>query len=107
MKRILMCAPDAYALKYEINAWMHIEDQPNLALAAKQWRELYRTLTADVGVQVELIPQPDDAPDMVFTANAGLVRGNRVLLARFRHPERQVEVPPFRDWFLANGFDIV
>src|SRR5438876_10397304 len=104
MRRVLMCAPDAYALKYEINAWMHLDDQPDLALAARQWAELYRTLTEDVGVEVELIPQPENAPDMVFTANAGLLHGSRVLLSRFRHPERQVEVPPFRNWFAANGF---
>src|SRR5947207_11512322 len=92
MRRVLMCVPDAYALKYEINAWMHVDNQPDLPLAARQWRELYRTLTEDVGVEVELIAQRKNAPDMVFTANAGLVRGNRVLLARFLHAERQVEV---------------
>ena len=102
--RVLMCAPDAYDLKYEINAWMSLENRPDVSLAAKQWAELYRTLTEDAGACVELVPQAANAPDMVFTANAGLVRGQRALLANFRHPERQVEVAPFRAWFEAHGY---
>jgi N-dimethylarginine dimethylaminohydrolase len=99
-----MCAPDAYDLKYEINAWMSLSNRPDLSLATRQWAELYRTLTEEVGAQVDLVPQEANAPDMVFTANAGLVRDRRVLLANFRHPERQVEVEPFRRWFEAHGY---
>ena len=102
--RLLMCAPDAYDLKYEINDWMSLANRPDLSLAARQWAELYAVLTGPVGATVELIPQAANAPDMVFTANAGLVRGDRVLLSHFRHPERQVEVEPFRAWFEAHGY---
>lgn len=104
---LLMCAPDAYDLKYEINAWMSLENRPDISLATRQWGELYRVLTEEIGVHVELIPQAPDAPDMVFTANAGLVYGKRVLLANFRHPERQVEVAPFRAWFEAHGYEVL
>jgi len=104
---LLMCAPDAYDLIYEINAWMSLKNRPDVSLAAKQWRELYRTLTEKIGVHVELIRQAPNAPDMVFTANAGLVYGKRVLLANFRHPERQVEVAPFRAWFEGHGYEVI
>src|SRR5258708_27454102 len=104
-RKILMCPPSAYGLKYEINAWMNIANQPDVSLAARQWAELHRVLTQDIGVEVELIQQAENAPDMVFTANAGLVKGNRVLLSRFRHAERQVEVAPFRAWFEAHRFE--
>src|SRR5579872_1166546 len=102
--RLLMCAPDAYDLKYEINAWMSLDNRPDLSLAARQWADLYAVLTGPIGVTVELIPQAPNAPDMVFTANAGLVRGDRVLLSHFRHPERQLEVEPFRAWFEAHSY---
>jgi N-dimethylarginine dimethylaminohydrolase len=105
--RLLMCAPDAYDLAYEINDWMSLQNRPDLKLAARQWRSLYETLTGSLGVAVELIPQMPGAPDMVFTANAGLIAGNRVLLANFKHPERQVEVAPFRAWFERNGYACV
>src|SRR5579862_3182547 len=90
--RLLMCVPDAYDLRYEINDWMRLENRPDVPLAAKQWRALHRVLTEDVDATVELVRQESNAPDMVFTANAGLVRDGRVLLSNFRHAERQVEV---------------
>src|SRR5213079_775577 len=96
--RILMCPPDRYGLLYEINPWMRLENQPDIALARRQWHELHRVLSEQPGVEITLVEQADGAPDMVFTANAGLVRGNRALLSRFRHPQRQVEVAPFRAW---------
>src|ERR1044071_7956319 len=87
---LLMCAPTAYALKYEINPWMKMENAPDIALASQQWQELYRVLTEEVGANVLLVEQAPECPDMVFTANAGLVRGRYVLLSNFRHPQRQI-----------------
>ena len=58
------------------------------------------------GTQVRLVlPQPG-SPDMVFTANAGLVTRRRFLVSRFRYPERQYEEPYFADWFLDRGYDV-
>jgi N-dimethylarginine dimethylaminohydrolase len=103
---VLMCAPTAYALKYEINPWMRLDNMPNLDLAARQWTELYHVLRDKVGAQIELAPQALDCPDMVFTANAGLVRGRYALLSNFRHPQRQAEEPHFRAWFTAHGYKV-
>ncbi len=46
-------------------------------------------------------------PDLVFTANAGLVWHDTVFLATFRHSARQGETPIDRAWFEANGFNTV
>ena len=105
--RLLLCAPTAYALKYSINPWMKLENAPDLERAAQQWNELRRTLTEDIGATVELVPQAENCPDMVFTANAALVRGRTALLSNFKHPERQVEAPHYRKWFEANGYHVV
>jgi len=43
---------------------------------------------------------------MVFTANAGLVMGNKVIVSRFKSRERQAEEPYLRAWFKENGFTI-
>ncbi|MCW3098078.1 MAG: N-Dimethylarginine dimethylaminohydrolase [Chthonomonadaceae bacterium] len=104
--RLLMCPPTAYGLKYEINPWMSLQKVPDTELARCQWEALYRMLTEEMGAEVALIPQAANAPDMVFTANAGLVRGETCLVSRFRHPERQVEEPFFADWFAANGYAV-
>jgi N-dimethylarginine dimethylaminohydrolase len=102
-----MCAPDAYDLKYEINDWMSMQNRPDVTLAARQWADLYRVLTEEVGAQVELVPQEENAPDMVFTANAGLVCGKTVYLSNFRHLERQVEVLPYKAWFESHGYETI
>lgn len=103
---LLMCAPTAYGLDYVINPWMSLDNPPDKQLAAEQWQNLYRLLTENLGATVELVPQADNAPDMVFTANAGLTRKENCVLARFRHPQRQVEEPHFAAWFAANGYAV-
>ena len=101
-----MCAPRLYNVDYVINPWMvgnvHAASRE---LASVQWHALHEKVSrvADV-LLVE--PQPG-SPDMVFTANAGLLRGNQVAISSFFHPERQGEEPHFREWFQANGYRIL
>jgi N-dimethylarginine dimethylaminohydrolase len=70
--------------------------------AALQWEQLHAVLSCLA--RVELVEPQDGSPDMVFTANAGLVSQQVVALSRFRHPERQGEEPHFRKWFDDSGF---
>lgn len=103
--RILMCPPDYYGIEYEINPWMNRSHGSVRDLAFRQWRTLHETLVS-LGVTVEtLAPQPN-LPDLVFTANAGLVFKNRFLSSRFRHDVRARESPYFDAWFAAHGFAV-
>jgi len=103
--RILMCPPDHYGIEYEINPWMNRSLGAVRALAFRQWQQLHDTLV-NLGVRVEtMTPQPG-LPDLVFTANAGLVFHNRFLSSRFRHEVRAKESPHFDAWFAANGFTV-
>ena len=43
-------------------------------------------------------------PDLVFTANGGLVIDGKVAPPCFRQPERQGETAVFEAWFRANGW---
>ena len=104
--RVLMCAPTSYDVRYVINPWMSLQNNPDIPRARRQWDSLYRTLAEDIGATVELIPQASDCPDMVFTANAGVVRGKSALLARFRHPQRQPEEARFQAWFEEHGYRV-
>jgi N-dimethylarginine dimethylaminohydrolase len=75
------------------------------ALAFRQWQHLHDTLVG-LGVRVEtMVPQPG-LPDLVFTANAGLVFHRTFLSSRFRHEVRARESPHFDAWFAAAGFDV-
>jgi N-dimethylarginine dimethylaminohydrolase len=100
-----MCPPRYFRVTYRINPWMLQEVVADADVAQDQWDHLVATLRA-AGAEVEVLP-PDEAwPDLVFTANAGIVDGNRFVAARFRHPERQGETAHDIAWFAGHGYDI-
>ncbi len=104
--RILMCPPDYYGIEYEINPWMHVAEGADPALARSQWQALVGTL-GELGVAVERLDPVPGLPDLVFTANAGMMAGRRVIVSRFKHGQRQGESPVFAAWFAAHGFEVI
>jgi N-dimethylarginine dimethylaminohydrolase len=103
--RILLCPPDFYGIEYEINPWMKKEHASAPEVAKRQWRTLHDTLKG-LGVQIELLTPRAGLPDLVFTANAGLVYRNRFFSSRFRHEVRARETPVYDAWFAENGFTV-
>jgi len=103
--RFLMCAPDHYDVDYVINPWMEGNiHKSSRDRAAEQWHKLHHVIK-DHAI-VDLVAPEQGWPDMVFTANAGLVLGQNVVLSRFLHPERQGEEPHFKAWFEQNGYTV-
>ncbi len=103
--RILMCPPEYYEVDYVINPWMEGNIHKSSSdRAVEQWQKLYHTLE-ELAVVDLVTPQPG-VPDMVFTANAGLILGDNAVLSRFYHEERQGEEPHFKKWFAENGFTV-
>ena len=100
-----MCSPELYEVNYVINPWMegnvHASSKRE---AAAQWEQLHSAISRFA--RVELVEPQPGSPDMVFTANAGLVRHGVVALSRFLHPERQGEEPHFGKWFGDSGFAV-
>jgi N-dimethylarginine dimethylaminohydrolase len=103
--RILMCPPDFYGIEYEINPWMSRSRGAEQDKARQQWRHLFDTLVG-LGVQVERMTPRPGLPDLVFTANAGLVFQDRFYSSRFRHEVRAKESPYFDDWFREHGYEV-
>ena len=103
--RVLICPPRYYRVAYEINPWMHLRRQPEGLRAQRQWLELKTWL--ELMAEPVIIEPLVGAPDMVFTANAGFVHGRRVVVSRFRHPQRRVEELLFRAWFEDQGFEVL
>ena len=106
-RSFLMCRPTHYAIAYEINPWMRLARPANHRRALSQWDRLYRTLTETLKVQVRLLPPAPGVPDLVFTANAGLVHGRTLIRSNFRHPQRRREEPLVERYFRREGFRIV
>jgi N-dimethylarginine dimethylaminohydrolase len=102
---MLLCAPDYFTVDYVINPWMKLDDPVDKKLAREQWTKLYDTLV-ELGVKVHLIDPVDGLPDMVFTGDAGVVLGDRLVSSNFRPVERQPESEVFRRWFADHGFRI-
>ena len=101
-----MCPPDYFTVDYVINPWMagH-ETSLDIDLATKQWYSLKNAIS-EVADVVTMNPQPD-LPDMVFTANAGAVYGDKAIASHFMPHERRPEEPHFKKWFKDNGFDLL
>ncbi|MBD2676481.1 MULTISPECIES: TIGR00300 family protein [Nostoc] len=103
--RFLMCPPDHYDVDYVINPWMEGNiHKSSRDRAVEQWQGLHELLKEHA--IVDLVSPEKGWPDMVFTANAGLVLGDIVVLSRFLHRERQGEEPYFKQWFEENGYTV-
>lgn len=106
MSRLLVCPPDFFRIDYEINPWMKRENAVDHMRAVRQWDGLMEALERRVGVTLERLSPVRGLPDLVFTANAGVVVEGKAVPSRFRHPERQREQTYFESWFKDHGFEI-
>ena len=104
-RRYLMCPPHHFGVLYEINPWMHQEVAVAHDSAVDQWTRLVANLRLAGAEVVMMDPQPQ-VPDLVFTANAGIVNGRQFVPSHFRHPERQAETEINAAWFAAAEFQV-
>jgi N-dimethylarginine dimethylaminohydrolase len=118
-RRFLMCPPRHFGVLYEINPWMHREVSVDTDRARDQWDGLVATLR-EAGADVDVMDPHADVPDLVFTANAGLVNtrpddgadgadgegAGQFVPSHFRHPERQPETPVNAAWFGEQGWRV-
>ena len=82
-RNYLMCPPDYFGVFYEINPWMHTDIAPDRELAYEQWHNLVATIRK-AGATVKTMEPVQGLPDLVFTANAGLVDGRRFIPSKFK-----------------------
>jgi N-dimethylarginine dimethylaminohydrolase len=104
-RRYLMCPPQHFGVLYEINPWMHREVSVEPDRARAQWEGLVAALR-EAGAEVVVMEPREHVPDLVFTANAGLVNGDQFVPSNFRHPERQPETPVNTAWFRERGWRV-
>ncbi|WP_327001841.1 arginine deiminase-related protein [Dactylosporangium sp. NBC_01737] len=94
-----------FRIDYEINPYMHTELQPDAAAATAEHAAIVAAHLA-AGRRVEHVASAPECPDMVFTANAAVVRGDRAVLG-FPPPERKAEISYFQEWLVDRGFDVL
>jgi N-dimethylarginine dimethylaminohydrolase len=103
MALFLMTDPAHFEVCYQINPWMRPadwRDNRDACLAgAKAASDALKAALKAAGARIETVGAARGLPDLVFPANAAVVLDGKVLLARFRHPERQGEEAVFRSAF--------
>lgn len=104
-RRFLVCQPTHFGVLYEINPWMQRDVAVDVDRAHDQWDALV-TLLKEAGAELEVLEPVEGLPDLVFTANAGIVNGEQFVPARFANPERRGEEPVNAAWFRARGWRV-
>ena len=101
---MLLCPPTYFRVAYSINPWMQ-GALVNVSKAYRQWDNL-KLLLSELGVQTQEMPAHPEWPDLVFTANAGIVHDGKVVLSNFAHPERWGEKWLYNEWFITHGYEV-
>jgi N-dimethylarginine dimethylaminohydrolase len=105
-RRYLMVRPDHFRIDYVINPYMSTHDQPDPALAMRQWESLRQAIRA-AGGEVEVLEQRPDSPDMVYAMNLGLATSQRrVMVSHMRFEPRRRESISAAEWFAGHGFSL-
>lgn len=104
-KKVLMSSPEYFKVEYSINPWMVEGTEVDLELATQQWNNLKSTIELS-GAEVLLVPAHPNQPDLVFTANSGIIKEDKVLIANFKYKERVGEEALFEKWFSENGYQV-
>ncbi|MFY1698918.1 dimethylarginine dimethylaminohydrolase family protein [Solwaraspora sp. WMMA2101] len=104
-RELLMSDATHFRVDYEINPYMCTGVQPDPAAAVAEHAAIAAAHLA-AGRKVEYLPSAPQCPDMVFTANAAVVRGGRAVLGD-PPAQRQAELPYFRQWLTEQGYDVV
>ncbi|MDA1317347.1 MAG: arginine deiminase family protein [bacterium] len=105
MKKILLCPPTYYDIKYEINPWMDIDNPVDRSLAQEQYERLKQTYNLLHVPYDELLPNKD-VPDQVFTTDTGHAEGNIFIRANFKYDERKKEAEIAEHYFKTKGYSI-
>ena len=109
---VVMVEPSYFRVDYSINPFMDPKDQPDPARAWDQWHALVETYQR-LGVDVQVLPQRPDAPDMVYAMNLGLgvvrplpdgTAQRHVVLSHMRYPQRRMETGSAQQWFATSGW---
>ena len=103
--RLLVSDAENFRIDYEINPYMATGDQPDTALAVAEHKAIVEA-HLNAGRAVEHVPSEPECPDMVYVANAALVRGGRAVLGnppRARRPETRHH----RRWLELLGLEVL
>ena len=101
---LLMCRPDFFRITYQINPYMDLSKQPDHELLMAEYAQIVASHIA-AGRTVRFVEPVEGLPDMTYTANHALIRGNKAVLANLPK-ERSGELTFIKTWLSNNGFEV-
>jgi N-dimethylarginine dimethylaminohydrolase len=107
MINFLMCWNNSYQVNYDINPWMH--NQQHNVDTEKAYNEFItlRSKLENSGAEIYYFNIYDNViPDIVFTANYGIVKNKKCLLSNFFFEERTREIPHIKKMINDVGYSI-
>jgi N-dimethylarginine dimethylaminohydrolase len=108
MSRLLVCPPEYFQIDYEINPWMRGNERGAGSARGQPMAGVDDGCSSRMSARgLQRMHPVEGLPDLVFTANAGVVVGRRALVSRFRYPERQREEVYFARWFRGQGYEVL
>lgn len=100
-----MCPPLFLSTHIKNNVWM--DNQPvNIDRAMRQYGRIKHVIES-FGLPVLEIPPEPGAQDQTYVANIGVAIEPYVILANYKAPGRDIEVPPARRFFEGLGYQCV
>src|SRR5262245_33670641 len=104
-RELLLCRPTHFRIAYSINPYMDPSGaQPDPAVLEREYVGLVEA-HRDAGRALHFIEPEPAYPDMTFTANQALIRGQKAVLGNLP-PERAGEVKTTRTWLEAHGYQV-
>jgi N-dimethylarginine dimethylaminohydrolase len=103
--RLLVSDAAHFRVEFEINPYMSTSVQPDRDAVIAEHTAIVEAHRA-AGRQVDYLPSRPECPDMVYTANAALVRGRTVVLGN-PVPQRRPEIRYYRDWLERHGLTVL
>lgn len=102
---LLMSGADYFSDEYAINPYMDDSVPVDIERAKAEHAAIHAALTT-AGVTVVQVPAPENCQDGVYTANWGLIRGNKAVTSVLPN-KRKGEEPYAREYFESRGLEII
>lgn len=100
-----MCPPNYFRIDYEINPWMHKENNVVSQSAFSQFNSLVEAYKK-INIPISMIDADPELPDMVYSANYGFVQDNIFIASNFRYEQRRAESTLASKYFAKRNFEI-
>ncbi len=102
--KLLMSGTDYFRVE-ELNPYSRLDDQPEVKKAEEEHANIRRAIEG-AGIEVIKVDAPPGCQDGVYTANWGLCRGNKAVLASLPN-RRQAETPFAEKAYRELGKEII